>query len=313
MLKLSRELKIGLFALAMIVCLYLGVNYLKGKDIFSSDRSYYALFDRTNGLQTSAPVLLRGVKVGSVTSIALDSDHPDKVMVTLGVKKSIDIPSDSHLVLVSGGLMGDKAIDLVQGASASTFDRGAVIPARIEGGLFESASANMDDLLTEARAVMTSLAATSATLDNVLTRNAETFKGIMDNVEGVTGQLSRAGIDDMIRDMGAFSTMLRDNSARFDNIVGNLDTVTEQLSDADLRGTVDSLGAGIAHLNSVLARLAEGEGTASLLLDDPALYDSLTSATGNLSALLEDLKANPRRYVHFSLFGGGKNRDKDKQ
>jgi phospholipid/cholesterol/gamma-HCH transport system substrate-binding protein len=297
----------------MIVCLYLGVNYLKGKDIFSSDRSYYALFDRTNGLQTSAPVLLRGVKVGSVTSIALDSDHPDKVMVTLGVKKSIDIPSDSHLVLVSGGLMGDKAIDLVQGASASTFDRGAVIPARIEGGLFESASANMDDLLTEARAVMTSLAATSATLDNVLTRNAETFKGIMDNVEGVTGQLSRAGIDDMIRDMGAFSTMLRDNSARFDNIVGNLDTVTEQLSDADLRGTVDSLGAGIAHLNSVLARLAEGEGTASLLLDDPALYDSLTSATGNLSALLEDLKANPRRYVHFSLFGGGKNRDKDKQ
>ncbi len=118
----------------MLVCLYLGVNYLKGREIFSGDRFYYALFDQTNGLQTSAQVLLRGVKVGSVTDIYLDDEHPDKVVVKVGVKKSVDIPSDSHLVLFSNGLMGEKAIELVLGSSGSYFGRDVVIPSRSKEG-----------------------------------------------------------------------------------------------------------------------------------------------------------------------------------
>ncbi len=287
----------------MLVSLYLGINYLKGREVFSGDRFYYALFDQTNGLQTSAQVLLRGVKVGSVTDIYLDGEHPDKVVVKVGIKKNVDIPSDSHLVLFANGLMGDKAIELVLGSSGSYFERGVIIPSQIESGLFESASTNIEDLVAEAKSVMHSLETTSTTLGNLLEQNAESFKGIMENAESLTGQLAEAKIDGMIRDLGEFTTMLRGNAGRFEEIIGNLDEVTGSLAEADLRGTVDSLGAGIANLNRVLARVSEGDGTAARLLNDAALYDSLTVATGNLAALLEDLKANPKRYVHFSLFG----------
>jgi phospholipid/cholesterol/gamma-HCH transport system substrate-binding protein len=287
----------------MLVCLYLGVNYLKGREIFSGDRFYYALFDRTNGLQTSAQVLLRGVKVGSVTDIYLDEKHPDKVVVKVGVKKNVDIPSDSHLVLFSNGMMGEKAIDLVLGASGSYFERGVVIPSQIEGGLLENAGANIEDLVAEAKVMMNSLAATSASLNSLLEQNTAGISGILGNVESMTRQLSDARLDGMIRDLGAFTAMLRDNSERFNGIISNLDKMTGALAEADLRGTVDDLGSSVENLNTVLAKLSEGDGTAAQLLDNPALYDSLTAATGNLSALLEDLKANPRRYVHFSLFG----------
>jgi phospholipid/cholesterol/gamma-HCH transport system substrate-binding protein len=307
-MKLSRELKIGFFAIAMLVCLYLGVNYLKGRAVFSGDRFYYALFDQTNGLQTSAQVLLRGVKVGSVTDIYLDGKYPDKVVVKVGVKKDVDIPSDSHLVLFSNGLMGEKAIELSMGSSTNYFGSNAEIPAQIDGGLFESAGANIEDLVAEAKAVMSSLATTSASLNVILEQNAEGLSGIVTNMESVTNQLSEAELGGMIRDLGTFTTMLSDNAERFDGIVGNLDEMTGSLAEADLKGTVDDLGSTIENLNGVLAKLSEGDGTAAQLLDNPALYDSLTSATGNLAALLEDMKANPKRYVHFSLFG---RRDKE--
>ena len=287
----------------MLVALYLGVNYLKGRQVFSGDRFYYALFEQSNGLQVSAPVLLRGVKVGSVTDIYLDTDHPDKVVVKVGIKKTVDIPSDSRLVLFADGLMGDKAIQLVMGSSGSLFDRGVVIPSEIEAGLFESASTSIDDLVAEAKTLMGSLTAASASLNELLSKNADAFGGILDNVETATRKFSDAELDVMIRDLGVFTAMLRDNAERFGGIVANLDNVSGQLAEADLGGTVDELGVSVTHLNAALVKLSEGDGTAARLLDDPALYDSLAVATGNLSALLEDLKANPKRYVHFSLFG----------
>ncbi len=302
-LKLSREVKIGIFALAMLVSLYLGINYLKGRAVFSGDRFYYALYDQTSGLQTSAPVLLRGVKVGTVADIYLDDQHPDKVVVKVGVKKNIDIPSDSRLVLFANGLMGDKAIDLVFGSSASYFDRGVIIPSEIASGLFESASTNIEDLVAEAKGLMSSLTAASESLNTLLSQNTDALSGILGNVENVTRRISNAHIDVMIRDMGAFTAMLKDNAERFDGIVGNIEQVTGQLAASDLGGTVEELEAGIVSLNGTLAKLNTGEGTAARLLNDPALYDSLTVATGNLAALLNDLQANPKRYVHFSLFG----------
>ncbi len=309
-LKLSREVKIGLFALVMLVSLYLGVNYLKGREVFSGDRFYYALFDQTSGLQTSAPVLLRGVKVGSVTDIYLDSEHPDKVVVKVGIKKNVNIPSDSHLVLFANGLMGDKAIELVLGSSGSWFERGVIIPSQIESGMFDSASTNIEELVAEAKIMMNTLTATTTSLNNLLEQNTDAIRGIVGNVENVTRQLADARLDGLIRDLSEFTSMLRDNAGRFEGIVGNLDDVTGSLADVDIEGTVDRLNESIDNLGGVLAKVSEGDGTAARLINDAALYDSLTVATGNLATLLEDLRANPKRYVHFSLFG---KRDKEKK
>lgn len=299
---MKREVKIGLFAVAMLVCLYFGINYLKGKDFFSSDRTFYAMFDHTLGLQTSAPVVLRGVKVGSVTAIEIDPEASESVKVTMGIKRGISVPVDSRFKLFSDGLMGGKSIELVRGTAEGFFESGAVVPSENERGLLESTSSGIGDMVAQARELMVSLEATSNTLNGVLERSADSFAGIMTNVESVTGQISDARVGQMLGDIRAFTTMLRDNSERMESIVGNLDAVSSQMAEADLRGTIEGLGITVERLNSVLLAVESGEGTAGRLVRDPALYDSLTVATGRLSALLEDLKANPKRYVRFSVF-----------
>ncbi len=312
-MKIKREVKIGLYALAMLLCLYLGINYLKGKDLFSGDRVYYALYDQTRGLQTSSPVLLRGVKIGSVTAISIDSDHPNQVLVTVNIKKNVKIPVDSRLKLTSGDLIsGSRAIELIPGTADSYFEKHAVIPSETGNGLLESASLSLEDIISEVKRLMASLEATFNSLNGILTDNAENLKGTLGHINEITRQVAAGNLEKTLRDMSEFTGVLKSNAARFDNIIGNFDEVSGSLAEADIKGVVDSLGVSVNHLNAVLANISGGEGSAGKLLEDPALYDSLVNASGNLSALLADLKENPKRYVHFSLFGG-KDKDKDKK
>jgi phospholipid/cholesterol/gamma-HCH transport system substrate-binding protein len=309
-MKIKREVKIGIFAVVVLLCLYLGVNYLKGKDVFSGDRVYYTLLEQTGGLQTSAPVLLKGVKIGSVTGIAIDPARTDQVVVTVNIKKSFKIPTDSSLKMFTNGIMGGKAIEFVPGEADTYFERGAVIPSNTESGLLDVASTSIEEVIAEFKRLVNSLDATSVTINNLLVQNAESFKGTMDNLNSTTRQLAGAGVGDMIKELGAFTHTLQQNSGRFDSIMGNLDTVSSELAGADLGGTVERLDQSIESLNGVLAKLDYGEGSLGRLLEDPALYDSITAAAGNLGMLLDDLRTNPKRYVHFSLFGGGKEKKK---
>ncbi len=309
-MKIRREVKIGLYALAMMLCLYLGINYLKGKEVFSGDRTYYALYDQTKGLQKSALVLLRGVKIGSVTDIAIDPKNPDKVLVTVNIKKDMKIPTDSRLKLFSNGILGSMALELIPGTADSRFEKNAIIPSETESGLLEFASLSLDDIIQEVKRLMISLEATSNSLNAILTDNADNIRGTLGNVNEMSRQLAAGNLEKTLRDLGEFSGMLKNNSAKLDGIIGNFDEISGSLAEADIKGVVDSLGMSVNHLNAVLANLAGDEGSAGKLLGDPALYDSLVTASGNLSALLADLKENPKRYINISVFGG---RDKDKK
>lgn len=293
----------------MLLCLYLGVNYLKGKDVFSSDRTYYALFEQVKGLQTSAAVTLRGVKIGSVTHIGIDTKTADNVVVTFNVKKNIRIPADSRIRLINE-LMGSNSLQIEFGKSGEFFENNSVIPSEEQSNLLEHASLSLEEVVAEFKEVMNSLEATSNSLNGILEQNAESISGTLKNLNSTTKQLADARIGNTLRDLGEFSTMLRNNSGRLENTIGNLHEVSSSLAEADIKGMADTLAMSIGHLRSILAGLANNEGTAGKLLGDTALYDSLTTAAGNLSALLEDLQNNPKRYVHFSLFGRKDKKDK---
>jgi phospholipid/cholesterol/gamma-HCH transport system substrate-binding protein len=214
--------------------------------------------------------------------------------------------------MFTNGIMGGKAIEFVPGVADTYFERGAVIPSVSEDGLLDVASTSIEDVIAEFKRIVNSLDATSTTINSVLQQNAESFKGTMDNINSTTRQLADAGVGDMIKELGAFTHTLQENSGRLDSIMANLDTVSGELAESDIKGIAGSLDASIDNLGKVLAKINEGEGTLGKLLEDPAMYDSLTVAAGNLNALLADLKANPKRYVHFSLFGGGKDKEKRK-
>lgn len=307
-MKLKKEVKIGLFAVAMLLCLYLGINYLKGREVFSGDRAYYTLFDQTNGLQKSSSVLLRGVKIGSVADISIDPAHPEQVLVTVVIKNSVRIPDDSRLEMFSDGIMGSRAIRLLVGTSPTYFEKHDMIPSQIESGFLDYASVSINDILGEVKRVVNSLDAAAGSLDAILVANAEGLRGTMNNLRSVTGQLAASDLRGTFADLRGFASMLHDNSARFDSIIGNFSAVSGSLAAADLEGTVNSLGMSIDELHAILQKASSGDGTIGRLLDDRALYDSVVVAVGDLSRLIEDIKAHPKRYINVSVFGG---RNKD--
>jgi phospholipid/cholesterol/gamma-HCH transport system substrate-binding protein len=313
-MKIKKEVKIGLFAAMMILCLYLGVNYLKGKEVFSSDRTYYTLFDQTNGLQTSSPVLLRGVKVGSVTDIGFDYGKSERVVVTVAIKRGFNIPTDSYLKLFSNGLMGGKAIEIVKGSEATYFEKHAVIPSQTENDLLEYASVSVEELLSKLDDAIASLTTTLGNIDTLVEDNAVAIHGTMTNIEKLTGRLDdlladeKEHIDEIMSGIGSLSLNLKRNSDHIDNVVASADRIVDSLDKANLKGVVDSLAITIGRVNGVLGQITEGSGSVSKLVDDPRLYDSLVAATANLSYLLEDLKAHPSRYINVTIFGR-KNRE----
>ncbi len=315
-INIKREAKIGLFALIVIVCFYMGINFLKGKDIFTKDITYYAYYDQVNGLQKSSPVLMRGVKVGIVNSIDFDpSENSEKVIVSLLVKHTVGIPSDSYASLFSTNFMGSKAIEIHPGSSTTLLQKGDSIPTRIHSDLFESMGQNIGTTMDEIDIAIKQLSTTLETVNTVLNENADPLKGTVANLESVSGRIDRllAQEDDHIREilagMGSLAENLRNNSDRIDHIIANVDGICDTLRQADLYGVVNNLALTIGEINNLIAGINRGQGSVGQLFTSSELHYSLERAMNRLASLLEDLEQHPERYVQFSLFG---RRDKTK-
>ena len=145
-LKLSREFKIGFFGILMIAALYWGINFLKGRDLFTSSVHYYAVYDQVNGLQSSAAVLIKGYKVGSISDISFDPERSDKVVVEFSIKSKFKIPDDTKARIFSDGLMGGKAVELELGKSAKYLQQGDTLFSEINKDFLEVAGSEFEFL-----------------------------------------------------------------------------------------------------------------------------------------------------------------------
>ena len=305
-MKIKKEVKIGVFGLLMLFLLYWGVNFLKGKDLFSSNWTFYAYYESVDGIQVTSPIIIRGISVGSVTKISFKPEMNNKVELQLSVKKEYSIPENTIARIASNGIIGDKAIFLELGSSPKLLEDNGVITAETErsilavaGGEFDYFKQKIDDLLR-------SLDKTLQGVNAILGEDGGSIKGSLDNIESITAQLDRTVKDKadsiglVIDNLTAFSTMLASNSSRITNIMSDLEEFSGSLSETDVAGMVSSLNIAVDNINRAVS---SSDGSLGLLLNDRALYDSLTVASANLSSLLADLEQNPGRYVHFSLFG----------
>lgn len=310
---MKREIKIGIFAVVIILCTWAGLRFLSGLDVFSRNKVYYARYGQVDGVQTASPVVIRGVKVGQVSAITLNPGDEKCVTLALTVQRKYTIPEDSHAKIYSGSLLGGKCIELVLGTSEKALaDRDEI--ATVEDDDFMSAAgASVEQLLGKIDEVAAGLTRALENINGLVEANEKNIGGVVSNLNSVTGTLDsvlasrRTELQDIIANLSAFSQTLSGNSERLDHIVMNVDSLTSQFADADL---ARNLQATLARLNAVLDSATEGDGTVSRLLNDDALYANLTAASANLSSLLADLEANPKRYVHFSLFGRRDKTDK---
>ena len=281
-----------------------GFNYLKGQNLLESSRTFYTEYTNVEGLAASTPVTINGLPVGKVIDIGFKGDGSGKLLVKLLVNSDFEFSKNSKAQLYETGLIGGKAIAIIPAFDgADNAKNNDYLVGTIKAGLTELVNKRLTPLQEKIEIMMVSA-------DSLLTNINDVF----DNKTKANLQASIAGFTDVIQNFKKTSESLNSlivsneeklNSTltNVDNISSNLSKVSDSLANANVGQTMKDLESTIQNFNSILAKVENGEGSLGKLLKDDGMYNNLEGATLQLEQLLEDMKLNPKRYVHFSLFG----------
>ncbi len=303
---MKREVKVGIFTVLVLLIGWGVARYLKGAEIFSNTHKYYAYYAQVGGLQPASRVVINGVKVGTVSSVVLNEDPAKGVELELSVDKCFNIPVDSRAKIFTDGLMGGKAVEIIYGESHDIIPNEGTITTEVSADLFEMAGSELGALKDQLAEVVERLTKTLDGVNTIIDTNSDNLAGIIANVNSVTGNINemlaseKANLEQALSSLSAFSKSLGDNAGEIDTMVSNLTKFSEQLSESNL---VAELEGVMSQVDEALSAINNAEGSVGKLLRDTELYDNLTSASDNLSVLLEDLKANPSRYINVTVFG----------
>ncbi|MBQ4390523.1 MAG: MCE family protein [Paludibacteraceae bacterium] len=296
-IKYAREIKVGVLALVCMFLLIFGFNYLKGVNIFSSVLDYHGRYVELKGLTEQAPVYVRGYKVGQVNQIRYDFTKDSAFVVDVSINKDIALPIGTQMVLVSDGLLGGMAIELripTAEVGKDRYKRGDFIPTMIVPGLIESIEAgvlnNIDATIVEARVLVENL--NRQLSDDHLQHALANIDNISEDLAGSSKELKKI-----------MMTKVPGIVEGVDTVVDNVRVITDDIRRADLNATVARADAAIDQVYNLIADVRSDKGTLGMLINDKTLYNNINTTVVSADSLLVDLKAHPKRYVHFSMFG----------
>jgi len=310
MKKISNEVKVGVTALLTIIIFIWLYNFLKGKDFFSNSAYYYTIYDKIGGLAESSPVEINGFKVGVVQSIDFVNPESGRLLVSFSVSKDFKLPKNTYAEIVPVSLLGGMKVQFVYGNGPGTYSDGDTIPGRLAVSVIDKVETELlplkdkisnllivlDSVITSVDEIMdpefrknisgtiSHLNGTTESLDNILSSKEKELKATLDNVN-------------------KFTKMLSDNSASMSKTFGNLEAITDTLAAADIYTSVSNLKESLEKTAILIDNLNNGKGSAGQFITNDTLYTNLTNSLESLNVLLLDMKENPKRYVHFSLFG----------
>lgn len=292
----TKEVKIALVAIAGVVVLFFGMNFLKGLNIFSSEDNYYVQFSDITGLSSSSPVYADGFKVGVVKDIIYDYSHTEGSKVLIGVDKQLRIPQGSSAEIVSDMLGNVKVNLLLANNPREKVAPGGLIKGMINDGAMgklQDMVPAVEKMLPKLDSIMTSLNAILA--DPAIRQSLHNVQAITDNLTTSTAQLNTlmAGLNKNVPGM----------MSKANNVLDNTETLTANLAAVDVASTMRQVDQTIANVQQLTAKLNSKEGSLGLLMNDTQLYDNLNSIMRNADSLVIDLRQHPKRYVHFSVFG----------
>jgi len=300
-MKYAREIKVGLLATTCLFLLFFGFNFLKGVNIFSPTNSYHGVYYNLHGLEEQAAVSIRGHKVGQVDAIRYDFTKDSAFTVDISIHTDIDLPQGTRMALVADGLLGGMAIELILPESnenavqpSDFIAHGAYIPTMYVPGLMESVQGEL----------IAKIASAVQNIDSLVAQ-------VKIQLEGDHLKASLANVDRISTDLtGVSAELKRLMATRVPSIVNNADTavanfniIVADLKDANLKATVARVDTAVNGVNALLADVRSGEGTLGQLMYNKSLYNHIDAAVLSADSLLTDLKAHPKRYVHFSVFG----------
>ncbi|MEJ7693403.1 MlaD family protein [Daejeonella sp.] len=313
-MKITNETKVGVLAAVSIAILIIGYSFLKGNDVFSSENEFYARYDRVDGLAISKPVLVNGYQIGRVSDLTLQPNG--QILAQFKIDPEYAIPKNTIAKLESTDLLGGKAIVFELGTGSDFAEDGDTLNANIQMNLTdqiepiqkkaEQIIARMDSVLTSINATLSpefqrnfdrsfasiartleTMERTTKTVDGLVTSQSVKIAGIMSNLESITGNF-------------------KNNNAKITNIMSNFEKLSDDVAKANFAQTIAEANKAVADLQVIVNKVNTGQGTLGQLINDEKMYNNLNNAAANLDKLMIDLKANPKRYVSFSVFGGKK-------
>ena len=292
----TKEVQIALVAVAGIAVLFFGLQFLKGLSIFSSSNNYYVVFDDVSGLSSSSPVYANGYKVGVVTDVTYNYATNKGVVATVSLDKQLSLAKTSRAE-ISTDMMGNTKVNIILGDA----DLGMAAPGdTISGGAEQGALGMAADMVPDIQKMLPKLDSILARINILLADKS--LDASLHNVEDITANLTvtTAQLNMLMASLNQRMPTMMDKA---DGVLDNADKLTEKLAAIDYAATLAKVDATLSNVEEMTAKLNSKEGTLGLLMRDPSLYNNLNSTMRSADSLLIDLKAHPKRYVHFSIFG----------
>lgn len=310
MKKISNEVKVGATALLTILLFIWMYSFLKGKDFFSNSAYYYTVYDQVGGLSESSPVEVNGYKVGVVQSIDFIDAESGKLLVEFSVDRNFKLPKNTVAEITPISIMGGVKVQFVYGKGPGTYSEGDTIPGRLAESLLDKVDNELVPVFNKLENLITNLDSVITSVNDIIDSDfKKNLDGTIANLNGTTKSLNNIlgseeqDLKETLNNINRFSKMLSDNSGKLDSTFTNLESISDTLVAADIYTSVANLKTSLENASSILNNLNKGKGTAGQILTNDTLYTNLSSSLESLNILLQDVKTNPKRYVHFSLFG----------
>ncbi len=310
MKKISNEVKVGATVLVTLIVFIWLYSFLKGKDFLKSTEIYYAVYDKVGGLAESSPVEINGYKVGVVRSIEFTDALSGRLLVAFSVNKDFKLPKNTVAEIVPVSLLGGMKVQFVFGNGPGTYAVGDTIPGRLAASLTDRIDTEIIPVKQKMESLIVVLDSVINSVDDIMDpKFRREFKSTLTHLNNTTASLDHTlgskekELAATVDNISQFTKMLADNSGNMSKTFNNLAEISDSLNAADIKTSVANLKKSLQNTASLTENLNKGKGSAGQFLTNDSLYTNLSGSLESLNLLLKDLKENPKRYVHFSLFG----------
>ncbi|MDM8338608.1 MlaD family protein [Mediterranea massiliensis] len=290
---ITKEVKIGIAGIAALCILVYGINYLKGIHMFKPSSYFYVKFENINGLTKSSPVFADGYRVGIVRELYYDYEKPGNVVAEIDIDPELRIPKGSTAELTADMLGGIKMSLLLANNPRERHEVGDTIPGMLNNGIMGKAA----DMVPQVEKMLPKLDSILGSLNKLLADPA--LPATLNNVKDLTASMAVSSRE--------LEKLMKNDipqlTGKLNTIGDNFALISNNLKEVDYAAAMQKVDSTLANVKALTDRLGQKDNTIGLLLNDPTLYNNLSATSANAASLLEDLKAHPKRYVHFSLFG----------
>ena len=295
-MKLTNEVKIALVAITAIVLMYIGLQYLKGLTLFSTDDHYYARFDNVTGMSASSPIYANGYKVGVVEKVEYDYNTQSNIVATIAVDPRMKLPRGTRAEIAKD-LLGNVQLQLKLGENPiDLLSKGDTIL----GGMQQGMMSKVGEMVPQIEKMLPKLDSILASVNALLVSPA--LANSLQNIETITVNLNAT-----TRQLNQLSTTLNGQLPQLltkaDGVLTNTEGFTQQLNSIDVAATMNKVNQTLTNVQQMTDALNSKEGTLGLLMHDPQLYNNLNATMSDADKLMIDFREHPKRYIHFSVFG----------